>query len=341
MTDLVFVRIHAMPCVNRCWHCFCEGGPGAGYMPVEKCINVLDQLAELKAELGTVVFPMFFDEPTTHPSFKVIMKHQLALDLVFDDWWFATNGYGLARMSDDDWRELAAAGFQHIRLTFHGTGALHDELVGRKGAYDDLLKTISLAEKHDVPWLAGMVLNSRNQAFYEETEEAVMKLGNPECSFGWMLPQSQGRATSDSHRVRFPEISRLIPSGSGWYAEGEFVRKVLSVDSLGSRTVRGSKCGIIYLDIDRNLDVLFGGGCDGDPFSEYREMMLLGNLENDSLGSCLEKYMNDPPRPVALLDKATWKEMAEGYGNGQNDQVYHHTDLIGRKWAEAFLRDSL
>jgi len=310
-------------------------------MPVEKCINVLDQLAELKAELGTVVFPMFFDEPTTHPSFKVIMKHQLALDLIFDDWWFATNGYGLARMSDNDWRELAAAGFEHIRLTFHGTGALHDELVGRKGAYDDLLKTISLAEKHDVRWLAGMVLNSRNQAFYEETEDAVMKLGSPECGFGWMLPQSQGRASADPHRVRLAEISRLVSEGSGWFSEGDFIRKVLSDDSLSSRTVWGSKCRIIYLDIDRDLNVLFGGGCDGDPFCEYREMMLLGNLEQDSFGSCLEKYMNHPPRPVTLLDRVTWGELAQRYGNELNDKVYHYTDLTGRKWAEAYLRDSL
>lgn len=341
MTDLVFVRIHAMPCVNRCWHCFCEGGPGKGFMPVEKCMNILDQLAELKAELGTAVFPMFYDEPTTHPSFTAIMKHQLARELIFDDWWFATNGYGLARMSDGDWRDLAAAGFNHIRLTFHGTGALHDELAGREGAYDDLVKTIALAEKHNVQWLAGMVLNSRNQAMYEETEEAVMKLGSPECGFGWMLPQSQGRASADAHRVRIGEISRLLSERSGWYAEGDFVRKVLSDVSLGSRTVWGSKCRIIYLDIDRDLNVHFGGGCDGDPFGKYREMMFLGNLEQDSMGSCLDKYLNDPPRPVTLLDRVTWRELAERYGNERNDQVFHYTDLTGRKWAEAYLNGSV
>ncbi len=68
-----------MPCVNKCWHCFCEGSPKGRFMETDKCIKVLDQLADLKAELSTIVFPMYFDEPTLHPSFKGIMEHQLKL----------------------------------------------------------------------------------------------------------------------------------------------------------------------------------------------------------------------------------------------------------------------
>jgi MoaA/NifB/PqqE/SkfB family radical SAM enzyme len=49
-------------------------------------------------------------------------------------------------MSDEDWKELAEAGFDYIRLTFHGVGGMHDELAGRKGAYEDLVETIRRAE---------------------------------------------------------------------------------------------------------------------------------------------------------------------------------------------------
>ena len=129
-------------------------------MDTEKCILVLDQLSDLKSELGTIVFPMYLDEPTLHPSFKEIMKHQLKKGLIYEDWWFSTNGYGLARMSDNDWTELAEAGFDYIRLTFHGIGKVHDELVDRDGAYEDQVTTIRRAEQHKVNWLAGMMLNS-------------------------------------------------------------------------------------------------------------------------------------------------------------------------------------
>ena len=86
-------------------------------METDKCIRVLDQLADLKAELSTIVFPMYFDEPTLHPSFKQIMKHQLKLGLIYDDWWFSTNGYGLARMSDGDWNDAVFGHMKGRRLS--------------------------------------------------------------------------------------------------------------------------------------------------------------------------------------------------------------------------------
>lgn len=338
MTDFVFVRIHAMPCVNRCWHCFCEGSPQGDFMDTDKCIEILDQLADLKAELGTIVFPMYYDEPTLHPSFKQIMKHHLNKGLIFDDWWFSTNGYGLARMSDSDWKELAEAGFDFIRLTFHGTGKMHDELVDRDGAYEDLVRTIQKAEKHNVKWLAGMMLNSHNQETYEDTEKAVSKLGNQYGEFGWMLPHSEGRAADGCNRVKHNQISRLLKGKQGLYSEGDFVRKILSDPDLSRKTARDNKCGIVYLDIDENLNVFFGGGCDGDPFGFVKDKVLLGNLKETTLSSCYHRYLNEPPEPVRLLNQVTWGELAEKFGNKENDEIFHYTSLTGHKWLEEHLR---
>ncbi len=229
-------------------------------METDDCIFVLDQLTDLKAKLGTVVFPMFFDEPTLHPSFKKIMKHWLKGGFIYDDWWFSTNGYGLARMSDADWSELADAGFDYVRLAFHGVGEKHDELVGRQGAYEDLLKTIHKAEKHNVNWLAGMYLNSENQAMYEETKNTVLALGTPCTEFGWMLPQSQGRALQNDNRVKLSEISRLLTGKHGWVTESEFTEKILSDADYGQKTARDNKCSIVFLDIDEDMNVFYGGG---------------------------------------------------------------------------------
>ena len=308
-------------------------------METEKCICILDQLSDLKSELDTTVFPMFYDEPTLHPSFKSNMKYQLRKDLIFDQWWFSTNGYGLASMSDNDWNELAEAGFDYIRLTFHGIGETHDELVGRRGAYEDLVNTIRKAEKHNVNWLAGMMLNASNLSMYEETKKAVAELGNPYCEFGWMLPHSQGRAAQNGNRVKLGQISHLLTEKTGWYTESDFIRKVLSDPDLSRKSARENKCGIVYLDVDEDLNVFFGGGCDGDPFSFVKEKVFLGNLEESGISSCYEKYLNDPPTPVTLLEQVTWSELAEKYGNKENNEVFHYTDLIGTKWAEEYLRE--
>jgi len=309
-------------------------------METDKCIGILDQLADLKVELSTIVFPMFYDEPTLHPSFKQIIQYQLEKDLVFEDSWLSTNGYGLARMPDNDWIELAGAGLKNVRLTFHGIGEMHDKLVDRNGAYDDQLTTIRKAEQHYVSWLAGMMLNSENQSMYEDTKRTITELGTPCTEFGWMVPHIQGRAAQGSNQVKIGQISRLLKGMENrWYSEGDFVRKILSNPDLSRRTARDNRCGIVYLDVDENLNVFFGGGCDGDPFCFVKERVFLGNLEETTMSNCFHKYLNEPPEPVQLLDKVTWGELATEFGNLENEEVFFHSSLPGRKWPAEYLRE--
>ncbi|MCK5117663.1 MAG: radical SAM protein [Candidatus Aegiribacteria sp.] len=228
MTDLIFVRVHAMPCVNRCWHCFCNGSPEGNFMDEKVILRVLDDLVDLRERTGIKVFPMFYDEPTLHPGFLNIMKHQLQNDLIFDQWWFSTNGYGLARLSDNDWAALADMGFSGIRLTFYGTGDEHDRFAGRKSAYSDLITTIRKAEKFSIEWLAGMMLNADNVSSYEGTKAAVEEIGTPCTEFGWMLPHSQGRAVSHLKRVTIQQISHLASGSKVWKTERDFIKEIMN-----------------------------------------------------------------------------------------------------------------
>ena len=341
MPDLIFIRVHAMPCVNRCWHCFCNGSPEGDFMSENVVLKVLDNLLELKEKTGVNVFPLFYDEPTLHPSFVKIMSYQLEKDLIFDNWWFSTNGFGLARLSGSSWSFLAEKGFEGIRLTFHGTGEEHDRLVGRKGAFDDLLKTIHRAEEYGVDWLAGMMLSSDNVFNYEDTKAFVEGIGTPCTPFGWMLPHTQGRAETLNNRVRIGQISHLLEGKKGWKTEGEFFRDVLSSKYISARKALNQLCGIVYLDIDQDLNVSFGGGCDGDPFHLCRNQVLLGSIDKNGIVACYEKYMNDPPEPVKILSEVSWGELAERYGDPDNDQVFHVSSLPGLKWAQEYLREYL
>lgn len=337
---MIFVRIHAMPCVNRCWHCFCSGSPEHPFMDGATVLGILDDLASLKRESGITVFPVFYDEPTIHPDFVSILGHQRALGLIFDDWWFPTNGYGLARLSDEGWRELAGKGLTGIRLTFHGVGERHDRRAGRVGAYDDLVETIRRAECFGLDWFAGMVLNTDNAAEFEETREEIEKLGSPCTRFGWMLPMSQGRAIGTGNRVRLEHVSRLIGPDSGWKTEADHVRAILADEALSGRRARDPDCGMIYFDVDHDLTVTFGGGCDGDPYDGMKAAVSLGNLRTGSMGQCYRRYLEDPPAPARMLSSVTWGDLAKHYGDTDSDYVYHATDLAGRRWASQYLRDS-
>ncbi len=338
MADLIFVRVHAMPCVNRCWHCFCNGSPEGDFMDEKVVLKVLDNLAELREKTGIKVFPMFYDEPTLHPGFLNIIRHQLEMDLIYDQWWFSTNGFGLARMSDDGWTALADMGFSGIRLTFYGTGEEHDRFAGRNGAYDDLIMTIRRADEYGIDWFAGMVLNAENVSNYEETKAAIEGMGTPCTKFGWMLPQSGGRASDNENRVKIEQISHLVRDSKVWKTERDLIQEIFSSSELSSRKALNQLCGNVYLDIDEHLNVFYGGGCDGDPFYFDKSQVLLGNMNDENIFYSYEKYLNDPPKPVRVLSEVTWRELAEKYGNPDNDEVFHITDLPGRKWSEAYLK---
>lgn len=338
MADLIFIRVHAMPCVNRCWHCFCHGSPENGLVEGSTVLRLLDHLVELKNATRTPVFPMFYDEPTVHPDFVKIIGYQLDLGLIFDSWWFSTNGYGLARLSDAEWEELAGKGFNWIRLTFYGIGENHDRLAGRMGAYRDLVETIQRAERFGIHWLAGMMLTVENATEYERTKSAVERLGTPCTEFGWMLPQSSGRAEDVGNRVRLEHISHLITEGSGWKTEGEHVADILSSESMRAKQVLDPGCGILYLDIDRDLNVSFGGGCDGSLHIGNRSDMHLGNLEDEGLPACLDRYLNDPPNSIRRLSGVTWGDLARTYGDPDGPYIHHVTDMVGVKWASRYLQ---
>ncbi|MDM7991749.1 MAG: radical SAM protein [Candidatus Fermentibacter sp.] len=329
-----------MPCVNRCWHCFCCGSPDGPSMEGSTVLRILDDLAALKRESGEVVLPMFYDEPTIHPEFVRIMGRQLDLGLIQDEGWFPTNGYGLARLQDEGWRELAEKGFEGIRLTFHGLGERHDRRVGRRGAYGDLVETVRRAERFGVEWFACMVLGSDNAAEYEETKAEVERLGSPSVKFGWMLPQSQGRAAGKGNRVKLEHIEHLLRANSGFRTESDHIRAILSDETLGGRKAFDPDCGMTALDIGHDLTVSFGGGCDGDPYEGLKSLVKLGNLESDSILECYRRYLENPPAPVRALSGVTWGELAGRYGDPGCDFVYHVTDLAGRIWASRYLRDA-
>lgn len=303
--------------------------------------ELLDELARLKTHTGIAVFPQFFDEPTLHPALVNIMKRQLELGLVFDGWWFSTNGFGLARMADEDWHTLGEVGFTAIRLTLYGTGEQHDSFAGREGAYQDILETIRKAEEHGIDWLAGMILTSENESHFENTKATIEALGSPLTEFGWLIPQSQGRAADAGFRPTIQQISRLLTGDKAnvWKSEEQFVRGILDNPDLSSRKVWDPTCGIVYLDVEKDLDLYFGGGCDGDPFHVDKDQVRLGNIRDDGIVCLFEDLLEEPPAPVRLLSVVTWGELADKYGNPDNHQAFHVTDLVGRKWAAQYLRE--
>jgi hypothetical protein len=120
-------------CTNACRHC------GVGGKPPHASFFSLSEMRELTAE-GWELCPFF--EPSAHPEFPEIMGP----DILRGEY-LSTNGFGFARAEHPEawFARLHEFGWRWLSLTVHGLQESHDWFVGRRGAYDDIVRTTKLA----------------------------------------------------------------------------------------------------------------------------------------------------------------------------------------------------
>ncbi len=338
---LVMVKIHGMPCVNRCLHCYENGSPGRPMMDLDGISFVLEKVSALGRSVDDVRVLMF-EEPTVHPSFVEIMQMQGRLGLIREESFFLpTNGYGLARLDPDGWESLVGCGVSWLQLTFYGTGEGHDAFAGRRGAFDDLARTIRSADEHGMKWYAGVMIHSGNVHDYACTADTISSLGTPAKPVGWFTMGWQGRGADGRLRIRAGDLA-LLPDRRGlWRTEGEIVGEILDDPGECSRKAIQDTCGMTYLEVAHDLSVFYGGACDSDPFWACRGRVGLGKLDESGFDGILARLDSDPPEPVRLLGEVTCGELAERYGDPRGAMIFHRGDLIRHKWASEYLRETL
>lgn len=299
---------------------------------------ILDSAGSYKRKTGCLVFPRYFDEVTLRSDFVEIMEKQFGLGLIFDNFWFPTDGRGLAHLSDEKWKKLASTGFSWIRLAIHGTEEEHDRFMGRAGAWNDLLRTAENAEKFGVEWFGVVYLNRHNAASYEKIREQVETMGRPATETGWMVPNWQRNPEFEMRRVSMAQISHLAEERSIWKSEKDIIGMIMSDGILGSNVAFDRFLGTVFLCLGANGEVFFSGGCHGDPFTGHRREMVLGSFpEQQSMDFFVEQYLENPPEPAKLLSDITWGELAEMYGDPQSDLVYRAQDLVVNRWGSMHL----
>jgi MoaA/NifB/PqqE/SkfB family radical SAM enzyme len=342
--DSFALGIHATPCTNRCRHCWMEGTPQHARVPAEQVFFVLEKLAELRDRFPQITF-FLYDEPTNHPHFVDILEHAARLGLVGEDFFLATNGSILARAPDETWERMVQAGCHTLQLTAYGLEQAHDIFAGRQGAFQDLVTTIRRAGAHGVAWYAGVVIHQDNLSQVQEAVSYLRGLApNGKASVNTFTFLWQGRGR-DARRLCARDLAALPPERkprtNALIEEREAVRRILDDPSLAARKASEITCGTLVWHVDRDLRVYCGGTCDSGGIAaatpDLRDAFLLGTLGDEGLLPLLESYRRARPRALRLLDQVTWGELAQRYGDRENDELYHLSDLPENKWAAVYL----
>lgn len=358
--SLFSIDIHATGCTNRCRHCWTQGSPKNRRVPVEQVLFALDKLAEVKVHVPYVGF-FVYDEPTTHPQFLEMYERAAELGLMWEGVFLATNGSILAKAPDEVWQRLKKTGISHLQLTFYGLEQTHDAFARRPGAFKGVVGTAQRANEHGIEWCPGVVLHAGNADELEATMSYVKELdpsGNTRV--GWYPFSWQGRGRDDARgngasrggatgRIRGEAFSRLLDrlgqKKNMFIEEREAVARILENADLAGRRAGDRVCEKLGFQVDRELRVFCGGACDSAGIigaaPELADQFLLGELGDDGFVPLLEAYQQKPPRGIEVLEQVTWGELAERYGDRDNDEIYWLNDLPMHKWAAAYLRERL
>ena len=340
--------IHAMPCTNRCKHCWTQGSVRNRRVFVQRVFFVLEKLAQLQEDIPQVAF-FLYDEPTTHPQFIEIMERAAQLELIGDQFFLPTNGSVLAKASDDTWKRLRKTGCDCLQLTIYGLEQTHDAFAGRRGAFQNIITTTQRAREHSIEWYAGIVLHPGNVRELKDTISYMKGLDPSGTSrVGWFPFLWQGRGR-DANRVRAGEYAQLPAEmrrpRTSLVEEKEAIGRILDSPELSTRRAGESMCTALTFHVDRDLRVFCGGACDSGGIvaaaPELSAEFCLGTLSEEGFKPLVESYQQSPPRSIQLLDGITWGELAEKYGDRTNDEIYHLNDLPENKWATAYLLEAL
>jgi len=339
-------NIHAMACTNRCLHCWTNGSGDHKTMNIQDVEYVLGQMKKMKSKDPSIfIMPLFFDEPSSHPEFPEIVRLVKEMGFINMSTFWPTNCSGLSALSDRQWKTLKDNGLNGLQLTFFGMEKTHDAFAGRKGAFADLVKTIEKAEEFGIEWYAGLTMHKKNVGQIKALMEYVRSLSpSGKAQVGWFIFSHQGRATSLKRPVTEDLKNNLIEYREDfWQEEKSIAREILDTPELRNRKYSNQMCYQSIFDIYPDFSVTGGGACDSGGIIGVAPWigaeLVAGNLKETDLACIIENYSSNQPAILRSIENVTWGELAEKYGDLNNDELFHKDDLVKSKWMGMYLEE--
>lgn len=233
---------------------------------------------------------------------------------------------------------LKEVGVGKVQLTFFGTAEMTDKYIGRRNAYNELLKaTDILIENGIVP---------RWQAFInEENKNEVADLLNViECgkynerckNFGFFV--HEGSCDGENRKLYDIRIEKqnvpkpLIPYYLGWdnlYSEREACRILSEVDE----PYVPHNAGDIVVYVSNRFDLYFN-------FTHMLPEWIIGNMKRDNIEELVRKIISEDTFALNTARSISLKELVRRYGNFASEKIFSLGDykmyLLNRYLEDVF-----
>ena len=349
MPRTLYLNMEISGCPTACLHCWANGR-AYPLMPLVDIDWVLEQGKRFCADRDLIFAPYAFHELLAHPDVTEILPRFAALDReAFEP--LATTGVPLAMR--DDWRDILTAigriGTKTLWFTFHGIDTVHDRVVNRKGAYQEVC--LAVARAHEAGFRCGcnVFVTKENLAQFELLVQSLHDMEIDEM--GWEIARyhpTQRRRKSEVSRPELADFGKFAPAVAElsvfwrekWrnlpeYTEAAYVAQALqSQDSDAQVWQFLPSADPIGLVCRGNLDVYSGRAGYYERFH--------GNLCRDGVEvvfqSALERGAVSDDAPYFSTEALpTVQDLAAKVGDAQGGRIYFSALEMRQRWLDVAL----
>lgn len=311
-------------CPNRCKHCW------LGHMPNKKMKNGDDELIVnfFKPYFNSVTYYSWLREPDFCDNYaeRWIKDNQISVNAKPQRFELASF-YRLVRDAEYI-KFLKSLNVKAVQLTFFGLEKLTDKYVGRKGAFDELLRSSDLLIKNQISPRWQAFINQENALEIVKLLELSKKLNLVErCrNFGGEFKFFVHAGSCDGENRKLYDIrinkedipKALIP----YYNDFD---KMLTESELCCK-LKNDTSHFVYhnedeitLNISNEFDVYFN-------FTHMTDDWKIGNLKSDSQDEITRKILDENTYALNTARSITISDLVRNYGNFCSERIFDEYD---------------
>lgn len=335
MLDKITVCLDMHGCPNRCRHCWLGNTPN-GHMNVD---DLCDVAARFRPHTSCLTVYDWYREPDYSDEYRERWELCGRLSDTREEHFELISVWRAVR--DDsyiDW--LKRLGMKRAQLTLFGGQETTDYFTGRRGAYDEILRTIELLIESRISPRIQVFINKDNISELGHIEKLIQDLELAErCKtfggeFSCFVHQGSCDGENERNYARWvtPEELELIPPLLREYTLRHFgkssLREVfgdveqslyerLSVDDTTESLV---SCEPVFY-VDRKFDVYPNLST---PSPQWR----LGNLKRDGAEKILDCYLNSRSLAQHIRLNTPTRELVVSQGDPTSRRLFWQGDYI-------------
>ena len=305
---------YCVPCHAHCRYCLlssCGQVSGVDYRRSEELAHrVLTELAEKRPDISGSFYIGYCMDTTDLWDYINFSREHHSPGASF----LQMNGFGFREATEllSIMQRIREAGVRLIDLTFYGTEEYHDRFAGREGDFRFVLQMVSAAIQSDLPVNISIPLLRSNLEQMDNLRSLLS--GFPVASYSYFLPHSKGRGkTLQDQRITRQEFEKLPRE-----IRDAFWKIPHQTEAEWIAAAKWEQPG------KRNLTLVL----------TKESIQTFEVMKAEDIISFLET-MDD--RYLSQL--STTPELAEKYGDPDNDQLFRYRDLL-LKWQQQFIADT-